>query len=722
MAKRLAHILLLAMTIAFFTACSPETNGGGEPYSPTVDTQAPVIKVHHSNVDITGVEEIIIKGNELQIGNLLVASWSDNVTKSCSVSMKINGNEVASGSVPVVSGTLTLTVTDNAGNSSSATIKLKMQESHPDITIYKPEVNVFGGVTLGIHDGYLSINDEEVMAWSDKYTTSCTVTVSQGNKEFHDGDILSEAGTLKVTVTNRQGKSTAAEITLVCKAISGMETLTLQVDHETDLLEGITFASGATLIKTEIEMDGKRTVIDDPTHFTPEYPGICTLIFTVRGADGTTIEGKVENVTIKPLNYTEPSIATADMIGTTYPWYNNLRQSTRNFIYPHLQASYAACNHSKLANRVHIIMTETYEGADNIGNMNAPTDHAYEGYWRIKSLCPGTSIKCVYSPERFEEYCNVHPIDCYFVSRAVDNLSCSNWEELSSTDKTKTLKRLLEKENFILCSAISNRTTTRWKNYNELVMDGDLYNTASVNSLMNNKITVAGYHTNGYNNFFVPDTDSGKGTESKMPIGFESTKGNIVMPMPAVIGGNNKENTTTASSYPTAVASAVVGNAVAVVMANHEGITPVGAMDIIVAKYLREETFQYMDETTNWQLTDGGKWYFLKMEELLNNELLQAGRLESLSLNGDDVELPQCKGICYTGKGIQFEVDGTRHDLTDAAALKQVLKAGNARWFWNRSLFRKQGGTTSTELNVHVSDINGNLIPDLHHTVTKPIN
>lgn len=193
------------------------------------------------------------------------------------------------------------------------------------------------------------------------------------------------------------------------------------------------------------------------------------------------------------------------------------------------------------------------------------------------------------------------------------------------------------------------------------------------------------------------------------------------MPMHSVIGSGDVESPTTASSFPTAVTSAVVGNAVAVVMGNRADLTPVDAMEIIVNNYLREETFQYMDETTNWELADGGKWYFLKMEELLNNELLQAGKLESLVLQGDDVALPQGKGICYMGKGVQFEVDGARHNLSDTSALTAALKAGNARWYWNRSLFRKQGGTTSAELDVYITDLNGEKIPDLHLTITKTI-
>ena len=64
----------------------------------------------------------------------------------------------------------------------------------------------------------------------------------------------------------------------------------------------------------------------------------------------------MDNLTVKPLDYKEATINNANMIQEKYPWYNNLQKSTKNFIYPHLIASYAACNWSKQDNRVHIIM------------------------------------------------------------------------------------------------------------------------------------------------------------------------------------------------------------------------------------------------------------------------------------------------------------------------------------------------------------------------------
>lgn len=239
--------------------------------------------------------------------------------------------------------------------------------------------------------------------------------------------------------------------------------------------------------------------------------------------------------------------------------------------------------------------------------------------------------------------------------------------------------------------------------------------------MLNNKITVVGYNSWGENNYFCPREYGG--LKSALPVGYEIDKGNIVMPMIPLISSNDVEDVGTSSSFPTAVTSAVVGNAVSIIMANHPGITAEDAMTIIVNQYLREETFQYMDETTNGQLVDGGKWYFIEIQQLLDHELLQADQLNTLQFNADEVELPFSQGLCYAGIGVQFEYKGQRYDCIEAnlAILKEALKSGSIKWYWNKDRFRKYGGTTSATLKAYIMDCNYNSIPDLQLEVTKYI-
>ena len=83
--------------------------------------------------------------------------------------------------------------------------------------------------------------------------------------------------------------------------------MALEVDKEVNLLGGVTFAEGVSLEKVELEQEGKRTLIADPSHFVPQTPGACNIILTVRKI-GTATEVKVDNLTIKPLQYQSMSI------------------------------------------------------------------------------------------------------------------------------------------------------------------------------------------------------------------------------------------------------------------------------------------------------------------------------------------------------------------------------------------------------------------------------
>ena len=373
-----------------FAGCSKDS---GE----EADIKPPTIILLLSSVEITGEEAVTVSGNELLVGTKKVATWKDEVTQNCAVALTFNDVPVTSGFVPTASGTLLFSVSDAAGNSTSKTIQVKMKDFYPEIMVLVPEVNVFGGVTVVLRDSELLLDEEFVAKWSDKRTEKCKVVLSFNEKDAKDGDILNEAGTLTLTVTNNQEHDVTAEVTLTCEAIYGMETKTfrMQVDKETNLLDGLTFAEGVELVKTELEKDGKRTAITDPEHFTPTTPGIYNLIFTIKDKQGVTTEVKVENLYIRSKDYKDASLTTANMIASTYAWYNNLKQSTKDFIYPHLIASYAACNWSKQDNRVHIIMGETpgSEYVENIGQYTTPSDHAYEGYYRIRALSPGASIK-----------------------------------------------------------------------------------------------------------------------------------------------------------------------------------------------------------------------------------------------------------------------------------------------------------------------------------------
>ena len=94
-------------------------------------------------------------------------------------------------------------------------------------------------------------------------------------------------------------------------AVYGLESLQglqLQVDQEVNLLQDLTIADGLTLQKVEVERDGGRTEIADAGHYVPDFPGTINIILTIVKPDGSLIEAKVENLTVKGLEYQSVSI------------------------------------------------------------------------------------------------------------------------------------------------------------------------------------------------------------------------------------------------------------------------------------------------------------------------------------------------------------------------------------------------------------------------------
>lgn len=111
---------------------------------------------------------------------------------------------------------------------------------------------------------------------------------------------------MNITVTNESGKSAKAEVLLFVSSIFGLENFApMTVDQERDLLYGLSVANGGEIVKVEIMMDEVRTTIADAHHYIPEFPGTCSVIYTVRARNGNATEVTVSNVTIKPLDYME---------------------------------------------------------------------------------------------------------------------------------------------------------------------------------------------------------------------------------------------------------------------------------------------------------------------------------------------------------------------------------------------------------------------------------
>lgn len=85
--------------------------------------------------------------------------------------------------------------------------------------------------------------------------------------------------------------------------LESLKYASLKVDQQTNLLNWICFAEWVELISTRIEMDGESFEIDNPSAFTPQYPGVCNIIFTLKANNGEAKDMVVKDLNIAPLTY-----------------------------------------------------------------------------------------------------------------------------------------------------------------------------------------------------------------------------------------------------------------------------------------------------------------------------------------------------------------------------------------------------------------------------------
>ena len=185
-----------------------------------MDTKAPVISVSLSSVNVIGGQDVTLGTSELKIGDKAVATWKDDVSKTCKAGLELDGKAISSGTKLSDPGKLKLTVTDEAGNSSSAEITLTKTDSQtPEIEVKIPEKNVIAGVKVKIEGNQLLFDSEVAATWKDDYSETYNVELSIAGKKINSGDILFDAGTLFISVTDEFQNKATADITLKAVAV-----------------------------------------------------------------------------------------------------------------------------------------------------------------------------------------------------------------------------------------------------------------------------------------------------------------------------------------------------------------------------------------------------------------------------------------------------------------------------------------------------------------------
>ena len=640
------------------------------------DSQAPEIsiKIQEKNV-IAGVK-VVVDGSQLYFDDQVAATWKDDFSETCKVEISLVPDEgesraINSGDTIKDSGKLMIQVQDEYDNKATGEIKLTKTDSQaPTITLLIQEKNVIAGVKVAVEGNQLFFDEQVAAKWADDFTETFTVRLSKDGQPINSGDIILDAGKLVLSVADDFQNEATAEIILKAEAIYGLEGLqglSLQVDNEVNLLQGISYADGVSLDKVEIEVQGMRVVVEDPAHYVPQTPGTIGIIITVK-AGSRALEFRVDSLEVKGLDYNAPKMETADIIGEKYSWYNSLRDLKKEFIYDHILVSYYASEWCKADNMEFIIFGESTLNieCENVGleYTNGHSHHADYAFEGISSISPEAIIKtCGGNWDYLEPYISQHPEKLFMVSCAQDCVSAISREDLSNDPGSVLLKGMLKRDNIIFSIAPGNVSFNfnMILNETEIEHEKGIYTSSSVNSDKDNKYTVLGYDPD-YGNVFLDDCIS------RLPIGNYPRQNRLVDFISILNGG-------CASSFPTSQFSSTLGNHLSILMHNYPGTTLEGANTIMLDTYLYGEPIKYKDETDG-TIKEGNLKYRIDTQKFIHNEILHETAVKS-ALQGNPQSLPSQSGLYYEGMGIQFSIDGNTYDMTEEnrTALENAVKS-----------------------------------------------
>ena len=200
-----AKILFSILALSFMVACwgdepdvptpTPGPDPGPNPPVEQKDTKAPTITVSKNSVNIISGPVASVSGDELKIGDVSVASWKDDTSKSCKVEISFVSTEgttktINSGNKLSEPGKLKLTVTDEAGNSSTDEITLTsvavygLENLQGKTLQVDQEINLLEGLTFAegltlqkveIVQGNVHIEIENPRAFKPEYPGSVNI-------------------------------------------------------------------------------------------------------------------------------------------------------------------------------------------------------------------------------------------------------------------------------------------------------------------------------------------------------------------------------------------------------------------------------------------------------------------------------------------------------------------------------------------------------------------
>ena len=438
--------------------------------------------LHKSEVSISKWDKITRNGKEIFVWSEKIFAWDSD-----DYAFSINFGDNKNIQLPYTienSGDITFTLT-NKWKSGTWTTKVTIDEvdnnKSPEITRKYPEdktPNILWWVTVNMKNNQLLFWNTVMYEWKDDNTETCTpfLNVKWNTEKIKTWETIKDWGTLSYTLTDEKWKSTSVEFSIESKGIdlTNLNSLSMQVGQETDLLKWISIPSGIQVSKVEVETNWQRQEIKGNNGhylYTPTQPWTCYIYVTQKWEFWNTYVEKSKNpLTIKDIEHPEyqsiniTNIKPVDILPIIwqveswdgYSPIEHLRiaetSRIRDMMWKYGTGSYSKEEYQALMSRLNTgMLRENPKWYDNYEIIwwvleNSPSDHAHAERFILNTLIKHANFKIINSPFNRDDlfsFCKSNPnkINIIWLSKWVDvnkvQYQARHEEKMQEYDKEK---------------------------------------------------------------------------------------------------------------------------------------------------------------------------------------------------------------------------------------------------------------------------------------------
>ena len=641
-----------------------------------------------------------------------------------SLQEKIRNNPVATKAATLFTA-LSMLMASPALESCSKDSKETPDVISPTITIInnKNEIDITWWKTFSRSQNKLFMDNEEIANRKDNITTNCKADIKYTNsdlsetKEINGNVFIINPWTITITIEDDAWNITSKKINLTSQNpeeelitwLENLYKLNITVDEPVNLLEWVNIKNGLKP-KVSIEIDWVTTQVNNPYSYTFNLPCTFNMIITL---DKDYI---IPNLSVKPIEYIEPTIITADIL-KDFPFYSVLKNQKERLHKFVLISMYGSSNCKQ---PISIMFWEAVEWS-NMSENTTTTPHGREWAKRIKDISPNANLYWFYD-KRINLETKLDPNKSYVISSAFNIIRNDlTKEEFDKDPNVKAIKNILNLPNVVIIASSGDTFWNPWDlDYwmvlNENITKDENYsvrNTSSVNSTNHhNKITVITEDTEHPENNYFSQT---WWIWALRPIWYKLEEWNIVMFSTWWVSISNKEDPTTDTSYPTAILSWIISTCTSILMENYPWTTISNTMDIMAQNFYNKTKLK--DKKDGNIIESNDYWYRINADKFINNEILHIPEIENTQFNSDMVELPSHPWLCYVGKWINFTFNWTLYEASkeNQSYYDEALKRKDTKWIFNVTQFRKEWWWDFTDFSVFAVDRDWEMIPEIEH-------